>query len=66
MAAVTASGDGGEPLVLGADERAVLESGQAAAVGIGALAVEYARGLQLAALAVAALSCEALQAEVGT
>jgi histidine ammonia-lyase len=49
---------------LSADERAVLQSGQPVTAGVGTLVVQAARQLLSAANPIAALSAEALQAQV--
>ena len=53
-----------DPPGISADERTVLESGQSASAGISALVVAAGRSTVSAATAVAALSSEALQAQV--
>lgn len=53
-----------DPPGISADERTVLESGQSASAGIAALVVAAGRSTVSAATAVAALSSEALQAQV--
>lgn len=55
-----------EPPGISAEERTVLEAGQSASAGIGALVVAAGRSSVSAASAVAALSSEALQALVQT
>ncbi len=49
---------------ISAEERTVLEAGHSASTGIAALVVAAGRSSVSAASAVAALSCEALQAQV--
>ena len=53
-----------EPPGLSADERAVLQDGQVVSAGTGAICVQSGRALVDAATALAALSAEALQADV--
>jgi len=53
-----------DPPGISADERAVLEAGQSSSAGIAALVVAASKNVLSAATAIAALSCEALQAQV--
>ncbi len=54
-----------DPPGISEDERLVLTAGHSGSAGIAALAVAAGRSTISAATAVAALSCEALQAQVG-
>jgi histidine ammonia-lyase len=52
------------PLGISSDERKVLESGQSSSAGVATVVVATGRSTLSAATAVAALTCEALQAQV--